>query len=76
MEAGPATASIELGIGFEQGLLTADTTINAIVISIDITARERGLGSGLASDKKLFFGQLLSPLRVGFNQFVRHGVAQ
>jgi hypothetical protein len=76
VKARPAAAGIEFGCGVKQGLLTTDTAIDAIIGVINIAAGKRWLSAGLAGNKKLLFSELFSPLRIGFNQFVRHGLAQ
>jgi hypothetical protein len=72
IKAGPATAGIKLGRRVEKGLMTTDTAIGAVILFVDISTGKRGLGTGLAGHKILIFSQLLSPLRVGFFNFVRH----
>src|SRR5205807_7515955 len=65
VEAGPAGAGLELGLGVEERLAAADAAVRAIVVAVPVLAREGSLGARPARDLVLLVGQLLTPLLIG-----------
>src|SRR5581483_3422470 len=65
VEAGPARARVELGVGREQLGAAPRAAVDAVVMDIPQLAREGVLGTGLAQHAVLLGGQLLAPLLVG-----------
>src|SRR5581483_6095407 len=65
IEARPAGARLELGVGVEQHGAAARAPVRAVVLDVDVLAGERPLGSVLAQDVVLLGAQALAPLRIG-----------
>src|SRR3974390_1001640 len=65
IEARPAGAALELGVGREQREVAAGTGKNAPVLFVVERARAGALGTGLAQHQLLAGGEALTPLDVG-----------
>jgi hypothetical protein len=72
-ETWPAGAGIEFRVRFEQGQVTADAVVDAILVVIVEHAAEGLFGAFAARDPVLFTGELLLPFLVGFDDFL-HGM--
>ena len=71
VEAGPAGAGIELGVGAEQLGATAGAVVHPVVLDVHVLARERPLGAVAAQDLVLVGREALPPLLVSQVNFGR-----
>jgi hypothetical protein len=71
-KAGPAASGVELGIGLEQSLTTADASIESGRGGLFVLPGKWRLGGFLARNRELDGGEILSPFVVGLFDFVGH----
>ena len=71
-KARPARARIEFGLRLKQIVATAGTLVNAFFLRFVILPRKSLFGSFLTGYVKLLWCEEVLPLRLGFDDFVRH----
>jgi hypothetical protein len=71
-EAGPTASSVKLGVGLEQGLATADTSIKSGRRGLIVLASKWRLSGFLARYCELARCEISTPLVVGLFDFVGH----
>src|SRR5581483_234678 len=69
VEAWPASARIEFGIGVKQRLPATDTRVNTLLFGIPVFAGKRRLGSCVPGHVILLLGQLLLPVFIALDHF-------
>jgi hypothetical protein len=72
IEARPSGARLELGVGAEQRVAAADTSIHALVVILGVQVLERPLGALFARDLVLFRSQFLAPFLIRLDDFIYH----